>query len=169
MDRRELAQARRPGLEAQRAVVDGVDEARMVDRAVVALEVVLDRDLPVGAQLVRVAPAERERVDVEPVAGDDLREVAERGGERLGLGVGVDEDERPPGVDRDRQQAERVAVEAGLEVAARRGAQGAVEAVRPRVVRALQRPAPGRRRGDERAAVAADVDERRAACRRRRA
>src|SRR3954470_21444860 len=98
MDRRELAQATPAALEAQGALVDGVHEARMVDRAVVALEVVLDRDLPVRAQLVGVPDVEAQAVDLESVRGDDAGQVPERGGERLRVRVGVDEHERTPRV-----------------------------------------------------------------------
>jgi hypothetical protein len=119
VDRRELAQAARARLEAQRPLVDGVHEAGMVDRAVVAHEVVLDRDLPVRPQLVGVAAVEAQSLELQAVRGDDRRQVAQGGGERLGVRVGIDEHERPPRVDRDRAQPELVALEARLEVAAR--------------------------------------------------
>ena len=60
-------------------------------------------------------------------------------GERLGLRVRVDEQERPPDVDARGKQRPVGLVEARLAVGARRRAQRAVEVVRPRVVVALDR------------------------------
>ena len=85
--------------------------------------------------------------------------VAERVGERLGLRVGIDEDERAERVDRHRHETERLAVEAGLAVGARRAPERPVERVRPGVVRALDRLAPGVAVAEHVAPVAADVDE----------
>ena len=128
--------------------------------AVVALEVVLDADLPVRLVLALGPLVEDERVDVDPALGDESRQVAEVLGEAAGRRVGIDEDERPPGVDRDGDEAERLPVEAGLAVAARCRAQRPVEVVRPRVVRALQRLAPAGAVAEQVAAMPADVDER---------
>ena len=132
----------------------------MVDRAVVALEVVLERDLPVGLDLVRDPAVEPQRVDVEPVLGDDLRQVAERArtaARRVGSGIG--EHERSPGADRDRHEPHAGRNRTPGPRRARRGPQAAVETVGPGVVRALQRAPLARRRRDDRAAVAADVDK----------
>ncbi len=131
----------------------------MGDGAVVALEEVLDEHLPVGLQPVLRAVMEDEGVDVEPTVGHDRGHGAERVGQRRRVRRCVDEDERPPGVERGRAQPERGAVEA-VRVGARRGPQRSVEAVGPRVVVALQRRAAPGARHDLRAAVAADVDER---------
>src|SRR5213078_2164610 len=92
--------------------------------------------------------------------GEPRGDVAECLGQRRGIRVGVDEDERPPGVDRDLLEPELVEVEAGLAVRARRRPQRAVEPVRPRVVWALQGLAPAGAGGDDVAAVPADVEER---------
>ena len=89
-----------------RVDVDHLAEAGMGDRAVVALEVVLERDLPVRLDRPLVMRVEAERREVEPARRDDRRQLAERLGERRRVGVGVDEDERAPGVDGDRQQRE---------------------------------------------------------------
>jgi hypothetical protein len=131
----------------------------MGDRAVVALEEVLDEHLPVGLQPVLGAVMEDERVDVEPAAGDDRGQGAEGVGQRRRVRRRVDEEERAPGVERCGAQPERRAVEA-VGVGPRRRAQRAVEAVRPRVVVALQRRARPGARHDLRAAMAAHVDER---------
>src|SRR5215831_13661873 len=138
--------------------VDLGRKARVGDRAVVALEEVLARDLPVRLDLVFGAEAKLERLDVDD-RRDPLRHVSEGLGQRWRVGVRVHEDERAPAVDGDLLEAELGEVEAGLAVRARRGAQGAVEAVRPCVVRALQRFAPAGAGRDDVAAMAADVEE----------
>ena len=119
--------------------VDELAEGGMRDLAVVALEEVLAHDLPVRLDLGLPAGVVDERVDVEPELRDLRGERAERLRERLRVGAGVGEDERAPGVDRDGNEAELVLREVRLLVAARRRAEAAVEAVRPGVVRALQR------------------------------
>ena len=119
--------------------VDQAAEARMRDRAVVALEVVLDRDLPVRRR-ARTRPARGRRASTGSTA---RRELAERLGERRRVRVGVDEEERPPRLEPERHERQAGAVEAGLAVGARRRRGAPVEPVRPRVVRALERlPAP---------------------------
>ncbi len=70
----------------------------MRDRAVVALEVVLDRDLPVRLDDVLAAVVEPEAVQVDACLGHRLGQDAERLAERVGLEVDVHEDERPPRV-----------------------------------------------------------------------
>ena len=132
----------------------------MGDGAVVALEVVLDADLPVRVVLPLRPLMEGERVDVEPAFRHAPREVAEVLLERSRALVGIDEDERPPGVDEDGDEAEAFPVEAGLAVRPRRTPQRSVELVRPGVVRALQRLAPARAVAEQVAAMSADVDER---------
>jgi hypothetical protein len=129
------------------------------DLAVVALEEVLADDLPVRLDLGLPARVVDERADIEAELGDLRRQRAERVRERLGVGRRGGEDERPPRVDGDGQEAEVVLREVRLLLAARRRAELAVEAVRPRVVRALERLARAFSLGDDVAAVAADVDE----------
>ena len=104
MDRGELAGAQALGAQLQAALVEDVHEARVVDRAVVALEVVLDGDLPVGADLVVDALVEAQPVDVQPMLEDDLGEVIQRFAQRLGVSTRVGEHERTPGPDRHRRQ-----------------------------------------------------------------
>ena len=86
-----LARERRVLLEGVRAGrdVDRLREARVGDGAVVALEVVLDADLPVRLVLALRPLVEDERVDVDPALGDEPRQVAQVLGERC----------RPPGRD----------------------------------------------------------------------
>src|SRR5438132_9286139 len=111
----------------------------MRDLAVVALEEVLADDLPVGVDLRLPARVVDERVDVEAELRDLRRQRAKRLRERLRFRAGIGEDERAPGVDRDRHEPELVLRERRLFLAARRRAEAAVEPVRPRVVLALER------------------------------
>ena len=162
LDRPDLARERRRDRErvGVRVDVDHLAEAGMGGRAVVALEVVLERDLPVRVDRPpRGGSGSASVVEVEAAARDDRRQLAERLRERRRVGIGVDEEERAPGVDRDGEQREVGRVEARLALRAGRLAQRAVELVRPRVVRALQRLAAAAAARDRVRAVAADVDE----------
>ena len=158
----ELRGGRRVGGEpvALGAHVDRLRQPRVGDRAVVALEVVLDADLPVRRECPRRAAAERERAEVDAALRDERRHLAEHVGKRRRVRVGVHEHERPPGVDGGGQEPELRGVEPRLAVAARDLPQRAVEVVRPRVVGALQRRAAARAGEHGMAAVAADVHER---------
>ena len=131
----------------------------MRNGAVVALEVVLDADLPVRVVLALGPPVEDERVDVDATFGDESRQVAQVLRKRTARRVGIDEDERPPGVDRDGHEPEAAAVEAGLGVGSGCGPQRSVEVVRPGVVGTLQRLALPGAVAEEVAAMTADVDE----------
>ena len=154
----ELTRAQPGRVHHQVAVVDHRHQPGMVEPAVVALEVVLERDLPVRADLVVRAVMEAQRADVEAAFADDLRKIAERLLQRLRAGIRIDEHERAPGADRHRHQPEPVELEARL--GARGGAQAAVQPVGPCVVWALQGATLGRAGRHDRAAMAADVDER---------
>ncbi len=132
----------------------------MRDRAVVALEEVLDDDLPVRLDhLIPAATAELERRRVETGAGERGGKVAERVSERRGARVRVDEDERTPRVHEHGMQRETRWIESRLSIRPRSGAQRPVEVVRPRVVRALQRLPATAALDHEVPAVPADVDE----------
>jgi hypothetical protein len=138
--------------------VDDLAEPGVRDRAVVALEKVLARDLPVPLQLELGAKAELQCVEVEDL-GQSGRNVAERRRQRFGVRIRVDEDKRPPGVDADLDEVELVGVEARLPVRARRRTQATVETVRPGVVRALERLALSGSVRHDVPAVTADVEE----------
>src|SRR4029077_4605383 len=84
---------------------------------------------------------------------------SERVRKRFRVGADVGEEERAPGIDRNRDEAELVLREIRLLVAARRIAEAAVEPVGPRVVRALQGLAAALPFGERVTAVAADGDE----------
>ena len=132
----------------------------MGDLAVVALEEVLAAHLPVRLVLRGRALEEAERAQVEAGGREEVRQLAEVLRERWCVRVRVDEDERSPGIHLHGHEPELRLVEALLALGARRRAERAVEAVGPRVIRALERLAPPLALADERAAVAADVQER---------
>ncbi len=73
----------------------------MRDGAVVTLEEVLDADLPVRLVLALCPLVEDERIDVDASLRHEPRQIAQVLRERSSVPVGVDEDEGPPGVDRD--------------------------------------------------------------------
>ena len=104
--------------------------------AVVALEVVLDRDLPVAGELELARRRKRARRARSRPPAKQLGQRAERLGERRRVGIGVDEHQRAPG---RRPPARAGRCRRARARPARCGAQPAVELVRPRVVRALQR------------------------------
>src|SRR5258705_1010780 len=133
-------------------------ESRVLDRAVVALEEVLDHDLPVGPRRPLLAPAEAQVVESQPASADDGGQLAENARQR-GAGLEIREDERAPRVDADGQEGEARAIESWLVVGARRRAQTSVEAVRPRVIRALQHLAVAGSAHDLVAPMPADIDE----------
>ena len=109
----------------------------MADRHVVALEEVVDRVLPVDGKHGRSRLVAHEPLGA--IGREPLRERAERGLERLGLGREVREHE--PGGDADVHgpEAVLVAVEPGEAGLLGHGKEPAVEAVRPAVVRAADR------------------------------
>ena len=131
----------------------------MRNGAVVALEEVLARDLPVRVELELRAEAELQRIDVEDL-GELRRHVAERLRERSRVGIGIHEDERAPRVGLDLPEPELVRIEPRLAIRAWRCAQPPVERVRPSVVRALQRLARTGPAGHDVPAVTTDVEER---------
>ena len=155
--------ARREAVRFQLVRVGGdVDDGRepgMRDRAVVALEEVLAGDLPVRVQLELRPETELERIDVQHFR-DLRRHRPERLRERRRIDVRIDEHERAPRVERERDERQLLVLEVELPVRSRRRAKLAVEPVRPRVVAALQRLAPAAPMGDDRAAMAADVQKR---------
>ena len=128
----------------------------MRDRAVVALEVVLDADLPVRAERPGDPPPEGEPVQRDAARGEHVGQVADDVGEGRGVGLRMDEDERAELGDGSRQQAQFADREA---LAARDPAQPAVEVVGPGVVRALERGARAAALEHVVAAMAAHVHE----------
>ena len=92
-------------------VVEQPHQARVGDRDVVALEVVVGHDLPVGRLRGRGGVAERLE-PLDPVRRELLAEAGERRRERRGVGVEVDEHEPVEHLDARRHQTERRLVEA---------------------------------------------------------
>ena len=107
-----------------RAHVDHLAEVRVRDGAVVALEVVLDRDLPVDLGRPLVVRLEPQRRQVEAARLDACREgPPARDASGSGVGRGVHEHERAPRVDGDGQ--EREAAPGRTRARARSAARGA--------------------------------------------
>ena len=141
--------------------VERLREARVRDRAVVALEEVLRADLPVARVLVALGPrVEAEPVDLDPAVREQPGELTQGARERPGVAIGVDEHERAPRLGRDGDERQRLGVEGVLALGPRRVPQRPVEVVRPRVVRALDRLALRVRLAEHVASVPADVHER---------
>jgi hypothetical protein len=101
---------------------------------VVALLVVLDEDLPVGGHDVVVVGADAQSLGL--VDGDEGLEPGEVVVERRGAPRDVDEDEPVPFLGGQLDQPVLRGVEIRPPLEAWRAAQGAVEVVRPRMVRA---------------------------------
>ena len=137
------------------------DQLGVHGRAVQALVVVVDQDLPVGLHLGHGAVADPQRRQVE-ARQRQRREVlvCQRLLERHRVGVEVDEQEALPDGDLDRPQAQGVAVDLVLAHVGRAD-QAAVEGVCPGVVGALDGAlqAAGGVVAEPRAAVPADVVE----------
>src|SRR5688572_10339482 len=112
--------------------VDDRAECRVLDSTVVALQEVLDHDLPVGARRPLLARAEAQLLEAQSASADDGRELAEQAPER-GACLQIREDERAPRVDVDGQERQAAAIESRLVIGARRRAQTSIEPVRPRV------------------------------------
>jgi hypothetical protein len=134
-------------------------EARVSGRAVVALEEVLGRDLPVAVELRLRALEEPECLEIDAGIGDALRDPVEELLERFRVRVRVDEEQRPPALEPELDEAELGCLDAALPVRAGSRDEPTVQSVRPGVIRALQRLAPPRALAYERAAVAAYVEE----------
>ena len=131
----------------------------MRGRAVVALEEVLRADLPVRLVL-RLGPLkEAQGADVDAGLRDPVGDAVEELRERRGVGVRVDEEEGAPRLQPKRHEAELVGLDSAFAVRPRRREEAAVEPVRPRVVRALQRRALAAALADHRASMPADVEE----------
>ena len=141
-------------------VVDRAVEARMRDRDVVALEIVVDVDLPVGGQRV-VAALERHQLGEAEAGRLDLgRDLAQELGERRRAGVEVHERHRRELFDARLAQPHLLRPEALDALHLARLEQAAVEAVGPTVVAALERGRVAAAFDDPAGAMRADVPER---------
>jgi hypothetical protein len=120
-------------------VVELLEELRVGDRKVVALQVIVDVDLPVALDQV-LTPLDQAHV-IHVVAGRSHLggDGAQHLQQRRRIGREADEDERAPSVDAHRHQAEVLLAEILRVLHLGAGTQGAVEAVGPAVIPALQR------------------------------
>src|SRR6516165_8389519 len=124
--------------------VNDVGEAGMRVRAVIALEEVLDDDLPVRLQPVFLPVTQLEAVQVHTGAGNDAGKLREIGCERLDVVVKRDENEGAVGVYPELAQPQLRRIETGLLASSRSPCQGTVQRVGPGVVMTRQRTAvPG--------------------------
>src|SRR3954453_7703129 len=133
-------------------VIELTEERRMHDRDVIALEVVVDVDLPVAGQLPLFARGEA--IATEVVAHDRAEEFGERGD----LMRDRDEEQIAPFLDAELRQARLPEILHAFELG--RAEERAIEVVGPAVIAALQDggfPLPFR---DRTGAVAADVRHR---------
>ena len=161
--RPELAREPAAGLEpvGVRRDVEHLRPGRVGDGAVVALEEVLDADLPVARVLVRLGPGvESQRVDVDPVrpracSGSPPRWAASGSASVSGL----TNTNGPQASTETGTSPSAVVSNPGSRSARGAFRSDAVEAVRPRVVGALDRLAPRITVAEDGAAVPADVDE----------
>ena len=141
-------------------VVDRAVEARVRDRDVVALEIVVDVDLPVRLQGV-VAALERHQLgEAEPGRFDLGGDLAQEVGERRRAGVEIHERHRPELFDARLAQPHLLRPEALDALHLARPEQTAIEPVGPTVVAALQRGRVAAALDDPAGAMRADVPER---------
>ena len=158
--RRDLRRIVAERFDAVLSVIEQAAEAGVGRRKVVALEVVVDIDLPVALDDVIAAAGEFQLAD----GAAHLRNLggngAEHLGERRGLRVLVDEHERTPGLHLELRQADfgTVPIFHALEFGLAQ--QAAVERVGPGVIRAADRGRLAPPFGQQGAAMAADVGER---------
>ena len=139
--------------------VDHRGEPRMGDRAVVALEEVLGADLPVRVELGLRAREEAKRIEID--SGAAMRSGTSPRNPRAAARRGPDSRTRAAPTCRAAAGPARARRRRSLLLArtsVRR--EPAVEAVRPRVVRTLDRLALTGSLADDRSPVAADVEER---------
>src|ERR1700730_14905236 len=146
-------------LDAVLVVVELFEQARVCDRQVIALEIVVDVDLPVALDDIVAALYPSHGGKVITRAPDLVRDRAYPIGQTWRLVIEIGEYERPQRVDLDRHQPEVGFVEilGPLHLASR--LQPAVQPVDPAVVATLQRFPVAPRRHDLRRTVAAHVVE----------
>ena len=132
---------------------------RVHRRAVVALDSVLDEDLPVRLHGIDPVLAEFPVGEAEVALARERLECRMHVEQARRGDVGIDDDEAAPDVDGDGDEREVGALEVHLAGHARRVLELAVERVRPAVVAALQKLAATVLHRHRMRAVPADVDE----------
>src|SRR5580692_3488593 len=106
----------------------------MRDGDVVALEIVIDVNLPIAIDDVVAALDGLQALELE--AASLFGNFAEIGGERLGVGIEVDEDELFPGFETQRKHAHGAAVEEFDTFNVGSANQPAIKRVRPAMIAA---------------------------------
>ena len=145
------------GVGAVLGVVDFAHQAGMGDGDVVALEVVIDVDLPVAVDDVVAAFDQVEAIELE--GPRLLGDVAEARGERLSSGIEIDEDESFPGFEAKREHAHGAAIEEFDAFDIGSADEAAVEGVGPAVVLAAEDIFAAAAEGDRSGSVTANVAE----------
>src|SRR5664279_3133477 len=135
-----------------------VERLVQMRHVVSAIEVVVDKHLPVALQRVHAALEEMQVREVE--RGDAAYQPAEKVGKRSGLGIEIDEDKLLPRAYLYRNQSVLGAIESANTFELRSAFQCAVESIAPTVIRAAKNCSIARSFGDDRRRMmAADVVE----------
>src|SRR5213082_541948 len=129
----------------------------MRDGDVVALEIIVDVNLPVAVDDVIAALREVQALELEAVGL--LRDLPQVGGKRLGLKIEIDKNELAPSFAAQRHHAHGGAIEKLDAIDVRRTNQAAVEGVGPAVVLAAQDIFAAATERDGARAMAADIAE----------
>src|SRR5437762_475568 len=124
---------------------------------VVALEIIVDVNLPVAVDDVIAALREVQALELEAVGL--LGDLPQVGGKRLGLKIEIDENELAPGFAAQRHHAHGVAVEEFNAIDVGRPDEAAVEGVGPAVVLAAQDIFAAAAEGDGARPMAAHIAE----------
>ncbi len=147
------------GLDPVLVVVDLLEQARVRDRKVIALEVVVDVHLPVASDVVVAALDQPHPAEVITRGGDLRRYGADPISQRRRIRIEVRKDERPKGIHANRDETEVRLVEILGALHLARGLEAPVQSIDPAVVSALKGFAVAARRHHLRRAVPADVVE----------
>src|SRR5438094_1531047 len=124
---------------------------------VVALEIIVDVNLPVAVDDVLAGLREVQALELEAVGL--LGDLPQVGGKRLGLKIEIDENELAPGFAAQRHHAHGVAVEEFNAIDVGRPDEAAVERVRPAVVLTAEHILAAATEGDGARAMAANIAE----------
>src|SRR5439155_13182346 len=156
-DGRELLRIITIGVRAVLCVIDFFHQAGMGDGNVIALEVVVDVDLPVAVDDVVAALGKFQSFKIE--AAHLSRNFAENFFERLGVVVKIYEDEIAPSVEAQRKHAHGAAIEKFDALDVGRADEFSFEGVSPAMVLAAHDVLAAAAERDGTSTVAADVAE----------
>src|SRR5690349_17773549 len=129
----------------------------MRDGNVVALEIVVDVNLPIAVDHVVAALGEFQTFELE--AAHLLGNLSQAGGERLGVEIEIHKDKLAPGFAAQRHHAHGAAVEEFDAIDVRRANQAAVERVGPAMILAAQNVFAAAAERDGPGAMTADIAE----------